>query len=153
MDRAGVFGIKLVFAPETEARNDASEMKLHLAKSDRKKVFMTRNTRPQPIVNPLLTAAKSGADLKQRLFAEFDLSDSATLAILDAAGKAYDTMLAAQKLVDLHGVCVKDRWGQLRTNPATTVLRDSRAAFLRGLQMLNLDLEPLQPGAGRPRGK
>ena len=42
------------------------------------------------------------------------------------------------------------RFEQVKAHPMTTVERDSRAAFMAGLKALNLDLEPLHDGPGRP---
>jgi hypothetical protein len=128
-------------------------MKLCLAKVINRDQFMTSKTPRKPSAVPASTLSGPTLDLKQRLLDEFDIRDAHGLAVLDAALRAFDVMQAAQKLVDERGVCVVDRWNQLRANPACVVLRDSRAAYLRGLQMLNLDLEPLEPSVGRPRGK
>ena len=59
----------------------------------------------------------------------------------------------AQALIAEHGAVTKDRWGQLRPNPACTIERDSRAAMLAALKALNLDLEPLRDKPGRPPGR
>jgi hypothetical protein len=45
---------------------------------------------------------------------------------------------------------VKDRWGQLRLNPAATIERDSDATMMRAARLLKLDLEPLRDAIGRP---
>ena len=56
-------------------------------------------------------------------------------------------MRGAQALIKRHGLMVKSR-----ANPAVMIERDSRLAMLRALRQLNLDLEPLRDGPGRPPG-
>jgi P27 family predicted phage terminase small subunit len=82
---------------------------------------------------------------------EYQIADAGGLAILARACEALDTLRAAEELVQEHGLCTKDRFGQLRANPAALIARDARSAFLRALHELHLDLEPLQ-AIGRPPG-
>lgn len=77
------------------------------------------------------------------------MSDAAGLALLQTALEAFDAMREAQAIVREHGPCVKDRYGILRANPATVIVRDARAQFMRALKDLNFDLEPLR-APGRP---
>ena len=60
-------------------------------------------------------------------------------------------MVEAGVIIAEHGAVIKDRYGQLKPNPAITVERDSRAAMLAAFKTLNLDvLPPMKPG--RPGG-
>jgi hypothetical protein len=59
-------------------------------------------------------------------------------------------MRESQRLLAAEGLVVRDRWGQAKPHPAAAIERDSRAAWLRGLAALGLDLEPLRDGPGRP---
>src|SRR5690349_11714667 len=88
--------------------------------------------------------------LWRSLTAEYLIEDRAGLLLLETAMRAHDRMQAAATLIAKHGVCVADRWGQLRSNPATMVERDSRAAMLSALKALHLDLEPVRATPGRP---
>ena len=45
-----------------------------------------------------------------------------------------------------------DRFGFRKPHGLFAVERDSRAALLQGLRALNLDVEPLKTGPGRPGG-
>lgn len=85
------------------------------------------------------------------LHREFDLSDPAALLLLETAMRAHDRMQDAGALVAKHGVAVEDRYGQLKSNPATSVERDARAQMLAALKALNLDVLPTRP-VGRPPG-
>lgn len=89
----------------------------------------------------------------ERLLSEYDIADSAGLLLVETALQAFDRMHEARALIAKHGAVVADRFGQLRPNPATTVERDSRAAMLSALKALNLDIEPLRDGPGRPAGR
>jgi P27 family predicted phage terminase small subunit len=98
----------------------------------------------------LSSAAKR---LWRGLVEEYALDDVAALAILTAGLEAFDRMGAAKALLDADGPVVTDRWGQRKVHPAATVERDSRAAWMSALKALNLDLEPLRDGPGRPQGR
>lgn len=79
--------------------------------------------------------------------------DEAALLILEGALEAFDRMREAQRVIAVESITVKDRFGQVKQHPATLVERDSRAALLRGLKSLGLDLEPINNGPGRPGGR
>jgi P27 family predicted phage terminase small subunit len=84
---------------------------------------------------------------------EYAVDDEAGLLLLETALQAFDRLRQAQALIAEYGAVTKDRWGQLRPNPACTIERDSRAAMLAALKALNLDLEPLRDKPGRPPGR
>jgi P27 family predicted phage terminase small subunit len=88
-----------------------------------------------------------------RTFVEgWDMDDSALL-ILEGALESFDRMRQAQELIASEGVTCKDRFGQVKQHPATCVERDAKATMLRHLKALNLDLEPIHNGVGRPPAK
>ena len=87
----------------------------------------------------------------ESLCAEYSILDTAGLRILRTTMEAWDRCQNARRQIDQDGMCIKDKFGQLKPHPLLAVERDSRAAFLAGLKALNLDLEPLQ-GVGRPHG-
>lgn len=86
----------------------------------------------------------------QRIMDEYDIADTAGQLLLLSAMEAFDAMREAQTAVDKHGPVYLDRYQQPKANPACAVVRDSRAAMLSALKALNLDLEPLRDGPGRP---
>ena len=108
-------------------------------------------TRPSTNSPPkgLSPAAK---DWWRRLHDEFDLADAGAAFLLESALRAFDRMNEAAVLIDKHGVCVKDRYDQLKPNPAVSAERDSRAAMLAAFKQLNLDVLPPQR-PGRPPGR
>jgi phage terminase small subunit len=76
--------------------------------------------------------------------------DPAALVILDAACRALMRVRQAQRLLTRDGLVVRDRWKQIKLHPAAAIERDAKATLLRSLKALNLDLEPLRDGPGRP---
>jgi P27 family predicted phage terminase small subunit len=62
-------------------------------------------------------------------------------AILRTALEAHTRMEEAQERLALEGLTVEDRYGTPKPHPCIVIERDSRAAFLRGMRELGLDLE------------
>lgn len=89
----------------------------------------------------------------KKIISEYQIEDAAGLLLLETGLQAFDRMHEARELIAKHGAVTLDRFEQLRPNPATTIERDSRAAMCAALKALNLDLEPLRDGAGRPPGR
>ena len=87
------------------------------------------------------------------LVEEYSIADAAGLKILRVALEAFDRAQAARATIDENGMTVIDKAGQVKPHPLLACERDSRAAFLAGLKALNLDLEPLRDGPGRPGGR
>ena len=104
-----------------------------------------------PIKPPthLSAAAKK---LWDAILNEFSVDDAAGQTILRVSLEAFDRSQDARKAINKDGMTVTGRDGQKRSHPLLTVERDNRAAFLAGLKALNLDLEPLRDGPGRPGG-
>ena len=84
---------------------------------------------------------------------EYDIDDAAGLNILRVSLEAFDRAQTARAQIDIDGMTVQDKAGQVKPHPLLPVERDSRAAFLAGLKALNLDLEPLRNSPGRPPGR
>ena len=83
---------------------------------------------------------------------EYRIGDAAGLALLTTAAECLDRMRAAQAAILEHGEIVEDRSGGVKLNPACNLEKDARSGFLAALKALNLDLEPLRDGPGRPVG-
>jgi len=62
-------------------------------------------------------------------------------------------MAQAQQDIDRDGLLMVDRFGQTKSHPLLGVERDARAQLITTLKALNLDVEPLRDGPGRPGGK
>jgi phage terminase small subunit len=97
--------------------------------------------------------SKESQALWKGITEEYSIDDAAGLKILQTALEALDRCQAARAEIDKVGMTVIDKFGQVKPNPLLPTERDSRAAFLAGLKALNLDLEPLKNGPGRPPGR
>jgi P27 family predicted phage terminase small subunit len=84
-----------------------------------------------------------------RIVSRWDLDDAALL-VLEGAMESFDRMREAQKVIAAEGITIPDRFGKPKQHPATLVERDAKGALLRGIKSLGLELEPLNPGPGRP---
>ena len=89
----------------------------------------------------------------RKLQQEYRFDDEGGLLLLQTALEAFDRMRAAQAAIKEDGATALDRFGQLKAHPLLSVERDARAALLAALKALNLDLEPLRDGPGRPPGR
>lgn len=107
------------------------------------------NRRPKPPSH--LRAA--GRDLWRSIREDYAIDDSAGLALLTTAAECLDRMREAQEAIEAGGALVLDRYGATKLNPACALEKDARAGFLAALRALNLDLEPLRDGPGRPPGR
>lgn len=97
--------------------------------------------------------SREAKDLWRKIQGEYAITDKAGLLILATAFEAFDRMRLSQEILKQDGMTTTDRFGQAKAHPMTTVERDSRAAMLAALKQLNLDLEPLRDGPGRPGGR
>ena len=97
--------------------------------------------------------SKESKKLFKAVVSEYAIDDSAGLKILVVALEALDRAQAAREQIDKEGMTVKDKYEQIKPHPLLACERDSRAAFLSGIKCLNLDLEPLRDGPGRPPGR
>jgi P27 family predicted phage terminase small subunit len=110
---------------------------------------MTKQETPRsPVPRSLSKAARR---LWLQVTTDFEVTDSAGLALLTQALYAWDRCEAARALVDAEGAVVRDRFNQLVPHPAVRIERDSRAQFVRCMAALNLDVQPARP-PGRPPG-
>ncbi len=83
---------------------------------------------------------------------EYQINDAAGLTLATTAAECLDRLRAAQAAVEQHGEVVVDRYGAPKLNPALSLEKDARNGMLAALRALNLDLEPLRDGPGRPTG-
>lgn len=81
---------------------------------------------------------RAGRELWRRVLEEFEITDAAGLALLQSACEARGRIEDARQAIDEHGVVVKDRFGELRPNPATAVETQARSAMVRALNALRL---------------
>lgn len=94
-----------------------------------------------------------GKKLWRDLSREYAIDDAAGLTLLTTAAECLDRMKAAQAHIKKHGEVFPDRYGGWKANPACKIELDSRNGMLAALRAMNLDLEPLRDGPGRPGGR
>lgn len=88
----------------------------------------------------------------KKISKEFGIDDAGGTLILEELERALVTELRAEAVLAKEGHSFSDRFGQRRAHPLAAVARDARAQVLASLKALNLDLEPLRDGPGRPAG-
>ena len=97
--------------------------------------------------------SKEAKGIWRGLLDEYEITDIAGIQILQASLEAFDRAQAARKAIDMDGMTIVDKFNQVKPHVLIACERDSRAAFLAGLKHLNLDLEMLRDGPGRPPGR
>lgn len=83
------------------------------------------------------------AALWRSIVAQFSFDDPASLELLTAAMEAKQRARRCRQIVDKDGERVVDRFGQLRVHPLIAAERDARAAFVRTVEALHLQLGDL----------
>jgi P27 family predicted phage terminase small subunit len=104
-------------------------------------------------MKPPKNLSREAKNLWRKIQDEYQITDEAGLLILATGLEAFDRMRQAQTILEAEGMTTLDRFQQPRPHPAATIERDSRSALLGALKQLNLDLEPLRDGPGRPAGR
>ena len=89
----------------------------------------------------------------RKLIDEYGIDDPAGLLLLQTAMEAHDRMKMAAAEIAKDGQTVEDRFGQQKPHPLLATERDARSQLMLALKSLNLDLEPLRDGPGRPGGR
>jgi hypothetical protein len=109
---------------------------------------------PGAVPAPTLPAhlGEDGRALWQSVQHEYRIDDPAGLELLRQAAECCDRIASVRKQIDDQGEMLTIR-GIPRVNPLCAVERDQRAALVRCLRNLNLDLEPLRDHRGRPPGR
>jgi phage terminase small subunit len=87
-----------------------------------------------------------------RLAKEYGIDDTGGQLLLQSFADADTTERNGQDKINKEGMTCMDRFGQVKAHPLLCVIRDARAQKLMILKQLNLDLEPLRDGVGRPPG-
>ncbi len=88
-----------------------------------------------------------------RLAKEYEIEDPAGQALLRTFASAFSLEIECQEQIERDGLTFKDRFEQIKSHPLLTILNNARAQKMAALKALNLDLEPIQAGPGRPGGR
>jgi P27 family predicted phage terminase small subunit len=89
----------------------------------------------------------------RQIVAEYGIDDPGGLLFLQTALESFDRMREAQKTISEQGATFTDRFNQVKSHPALVTERDTKSQMLLALKALNLDIEPLKDGPGRPGGR
>jgi P27 family predicted phage terminase small subunit len=92
----------------------------------------------------------AGRALWHSIMTDYQITDAGGLALLGQACEACDRVAECRELIAAQGAVVRSQ-GAVRAHPLLAAERDARAAMLRALRYLNLDVEPLK-AIGRPLG-
>ena len=87
------------------------------------------------------------------LTTEYGICDLGGLEVLRSGLQSLAQAEVAEQIVAEDGAVQTDRFGQKRAHPLLAVARDFRAQWQAALKALNLDVQPAQPGPGRPAGR
>jgi hypothetical protein len=93
-----------------------------------------------------------GRELWSSIQVQYEISDAGGLALLRTACEAADRIASVRRQIDSQGELLTIR-GVPRANPLCAIERDARAALVRAIRAMNLDLEPLRDRPGRPAGQ
>jgi len=88
--------------------------------------------------------------VRQKIQKEYGIEDSYGLYLLDRLEEDHGLLLELQRSIKKQGLITLDRYGAERPNPLLATLKDTKSRILATLKQLNLDLEPLRDGPGRP---
>jgi hypothetical protein len=102
-------------------------------------------------IAPPAHLGEDGLALWQGIQRDYRIDDPAGLELLRQAAEASDRIASVRRQIDERGELLIVK-GMPRVKPLCAVERDQRAALVRCLRNLNLDLEPLRDGPGRPPG-
>lgn len=97
--------------------------------------------------------SKEAKRIWKELTSEYGIDDAGGRAILKTGLEAYDRATGARLAIDKEGLTIKDRFGTSKPHPLLACERDARSQWLAALKQLNMDIEPLRDGPGRPGGK
>jgi hypothetical protein len=101
------------------------------------------------IPRPPKTLKAAGRDYWQTVCREFIL-DPPALRLLEAAARELDRAETSDAILEREGLVVTGPDGRRYPHPCVTVSRDARAAFVRTVKSLRLDVIPNHAGPGRP---
>jgi hypothetical protein len=86
--------------------------------------------------------SKEAVELRKRLEAEYDLSDSVGQVLLDQLQRAFDRREEARRILDAEGCVTTGRYGQRVQHPAGRVERSASDLFIATIRALNVEYEP-----------
>jgi hypothetical protein len=102
-------------------------------------------------VQPPRKLGETGLTLWATVMDEYDMQDGAGREMLLLACEALDRAQSMRSQIDADGECVRTKSG-IKDHPLLRHEAVARAFVVKTLRTLNLDVEPLRPVGGPPRG-
>lgn len=93
----------------------------------------------------------AGRDLWLSIQNQYEITDAGGCALLQQAAEAADRVRECRELIAEQGAVMRTKTGA-KAHPLLATERDARAALLRAVRYLGLDIEPLRDKPGRPPG-
>lgn len=90
---------------------------------------------------------KSGKKFWREVMAEFDIEKSYDLSRVRMACTCLDDIDESEKSIKSDGLFLKDRFQQIRENPASKTIRDNKLLFVKIIRELGFDIDT--PGDSR----
>ena len=90
------------------------------------------------------------SEFYEHIIDEFDIQDAAGLRILEGTAKHWGIWSAGLAVLDREGMTILGPQGRPVQHPMIAVVHHAWFAVLAGFKALNLNLEPLRDGPGRP---
>ena len=87
---------------------------------------------------------KQSHDIFNRMKIAYGIDDEGGLFLLESARESWIKLKQAEAVLNEYGVVIKDKFGQLKSNPAASVLRDNKAQMLQAFKLLNLEIKTLE---------
>lgn len=97
------------------------------------------------------TLGTVGKQFWNNVVADYDLQDGHHLRLLENACLCLDRATAAGREIRKHGITTKNRFGELRENPAVNTERQSMQVFRQTIRELGLDVDPASAMRGPSR--
>jgi hypothetical protein len=106
-----------------------------------------------PLPQPPKSLKKAGRTLWNDIQTQYGITDPGGLAHLVTVCRTEDDIQRMRDVVARDGDTITDSFGQKREHPLLAAIRGLEAVKRQALKSLNLDIEPLRDGPGRPGGR
>ncbi|OPY72236.1 MAG: hypothetical protein A4E63_01269 [Syntrophorhabdus sp. PtaU1.Bin050] len=89
---------------------------------------------------PPASLGKEAKVLWKQLVTEYAITDRGGLTILQVGLEAFSQMRTAEAIIKSDGLTLLDRWGQTKSHPLCSVVRDCRNQYLTSLKLLGVNI-------------
>lgn len=82
---------------------------------------------------------KEAQEIATEIIDGYGIKDPGGLRILQIAMEAFDMMRKAQKILDVEGMVLTDKYNRSKAHPMVQTVKEARAQVLQAFKLLNLD--------------